>query len=108
MSNTEISFVVRVLPEATTYAEDMGDIFVPDDVNPGEVLVRKGMIKRISTGKYGPVAIAYYRPLDEKERSLFAAYVEEHGKWELAIGYGGKTPIQLKAAFTTVGVVIDD
>ncbi len=99
-----MEFKVRILDELVELADDLGDIFIPDDVKPGEVLVRKGSIKQLSTNKYVPIALAYWRPAEEGN-SEFSAFLEEDGIWSLTLGYANPCP-QIRAAFAAVGIFV--
>lgn len=98
-------FKVRVLDELTIYAEDLGDIFMPDDVQLGEVLVRKAHIKVLSKNAYCPVALAYWRK-EDGSMGEFAAWVDHNGdgSFELSIGYA-LPGTQIRAGLAAVGVV---
>lgn len=98
-----MDFKVRVLDERLEYAETMSDLFIPDDVQPGEVLVRKGMIRKLSSNQFVPIALCYYRPENESGRSEFVAYLKENERWTLAIGYSKACP-QIISALAAVGV----
>lgn len=88
---------IRRIPDLVGVADDMGDLFVPEDWKPGEVLVRRGRIQTNSSGVL-EVVFAYDGScgLDG-----IRAILNRDGEWHLTMG-SSHVPDQMAAAIASV------
>lgn len=83
MTTTE--YTIRRLPDLEGVGADLGALFGPDDAQPGEVLVRRGVLRSTYDGQCD-VVLAHYNDGKSFKLENFRAVAFHDGEWQLSKG----------------------